>query len=110
MPVQNQTTIGGGLPDRFVSRSQAAEFLGLSVSTLASWATLGHGPTFTKLSAGRSGCVRYSLAELQRFVGDPQAYRPRPVARFHKPETRGGNPRVSVGRARRKRHGKAPKV
>lgn len=107
MPVHNQATIGVGLPDRFVSRSQAAEFLGLSVSTLASWATLGHGPTFTKLSAGRSGCVRYSLAELQRFVADPQAYRPRAVARFHKPETRGGQPNVSIARARRRRHGKA---
>jgi hypothetical protein len=107
MPVQNQTTIGVGLPDRFVSRSQAAEFLGLSVSTLASWATLGHGPAFSKLSAGRSGCVRYSLAELQRFVGDPQAYRPRLVAKFTKPQTRGGQPNVSIARARRRRHGKA---
>lgn len=112
MPVPNRITIDGSdLPDRFVSRETAAEYLGLSASTLATWASAGCGPTFTKLSNGRSGAVRYSLAELRRFMSDPQAYHARPVARFNKPATlkRGGNPRVSVGRARRKRHGKAPK-
>jgi hypothetical protein len=102
----------GSLPDRFVSRETAAEFLGLSTATLASWASAGFGPVFSKLSQGRSGAVRYRFSELEKFAADPQAYRPRPVAKFHKPLAlkRGGNPRVSVARARRKRHGKAPKA
>lgn len=110
MHVQNQ--IDADLPDRFVSREKAAAFLDLSPSTLASWASLGIGPRFTKLSDGQSGAVRYSLAELRQYMSDPQAYRPRPTAAFNKPSSlkRGGNPRVSVGRARRKRHGKAPKA
>lgn len=109
MPVCNRTTIDTAtLPDRFVSRADAAAFLGLSTATLATWASEGCGPVFTKLSAGRSGCVRYRLSELEKFAADPQAYRPRPVAKFrrHEPEARSGNPRVSVARARRRR-GKA---
>lgn len=112
MAVPNRITIdGSNLPDRFVSRETAAEYLGLSPSTLATWASAGCGPAFSKLSAGRSGAVRYRLSELEKFATDPQAYRPRPVAKFHKPEVlrRGGNPRVVVAKARRKRHGKAPK-
>lgn len=99
----------GSLPDRFVDRATAAEFLSLSTATLASWASAGYGPQFCKLSAGRSGAVRYSLLELRRFAADPQAYGPRPVAKFNKPQklARGGQPNVSIARARRKRHGKA---
>ena len=72
------------LPDRYVSREHAALFLGLSPATLASWATLGVGPKFSKLSSGRSAAVRYSLLELRRFAEDPVGYRPRPVAKFNK--------------------------
>lgn len=96
---------GNVLPDRFVSREVAAEFLGLSPTTLATWASSGVGPAFTKLSAGRSGCVRYSVSELQRFMADPTAYRPRPVAPFHKARQlkEGGNPKLTVHKARRRR-------
>jgi hypothetical protein len=86
MPIPNRITIDGGeLPDRFVSRDVAAKFLGLSPRTLATWGSAGCGPAFTKLSAGRSGCVRYSLEELRKFAADPTAYRPRPVAAFNDP-------------------------
>jgi hypothetical protein len=104
---QTQTVVDGNvLPDRFVSREVAATFLGLSPSTLATWASSGHGPRFTKLSAGRSGCVRYRLSELERYAADPAAYRPRPVARFNKPDAlklRAGNPKLTVAKARRRR-------
>jgi hypothetical protein len=104
---------GETLPDRFVSRETAAEFLGLATSTLACWASAGHGPRFTKLSAGRSGCVRYSLAELQRFAADPAAYGdPRPVGKFNAAAAlrRGGNPKLNVAKARRRRGKKAGQV
>lgn len=96
---------GTPLPDRLVPRETAAEFLGLSAATLATWASAGCGPKFTKLSSGRSGAVRYRLSELQRYADDPQAYRPRLIAPFRAPESlkRGGNPKVNVSRARRRR-------
>jgi hypothetical protein len=87
--------------DRFVTREFAAEFLSLSPATLAGWACAGIGPTFTKLSAGRSGAVRYRLSELQRFAADPQGYAPRPKAAFRKPSE--GQPRLPVAKARRRR-------
>lgn len=104
---QNQTAIdGSNLPDRFVSREVAATFLGLSPATLATWASSGYGPKFTKLSAGQVGRVRYRLSELEKFAADPAAYRPRPVARFNKPDAlklRAGNPKLTVAKARRRR-------
>lgn len=79
-------TIGAAeLPDRYVDRDTAATFLSVSARTLATWGSLGLGPRFTKLSAGRSGAVRYSLAELRRYMDDPAAYRPRPVMKFNPP-------------------------
>ena len=112
MPVPNRITIdGSSLPDRYLSRTDAATFCGVSEKTLACWASLGVGPRFSKLSDGRSGATRYSLAELQTFMRDPASYRPRPVVRFNKPASvkRGGQPNVSIARARRKRHGSANK-
>lgn len=105
MPKQIAAVVSDSLPDRYVDRRTAAEFLGLSVATLACWASEGAGPRFTKLSAGRSGCVRYAVSELKAFAADPVGYRPRPVAKFHKPETlrREGQPRLPVAKARRRR-------
>lgn len=96
------------LPNRYVSPEVASVFLDVELSTLANWRSAGFGPKFTKLSAGRSGAVRYSLRELERFAADPTAYH-RPIQRFNKPQrlARGGQPNVSIARARRKRHGKA---
>ncbi len=108
---QSQHVDAAVLPLGYVSREQAAQFLSLSVATLAAWATAGHGPAFTKLSAGRSGAVRYSITELQRFAADPVGYRRRPVAPFRKPEAaqRNGQPRLNVHKARPRR-GKGEKA
>ena len=98
---------GSKLPDRYVSREVAAEFLSLSSQTLASWASAGIGPAFTKLSAGRSGAVRYRLSELERYAADPVGYRHRPVATFRKPaQQRDAQPSLNVMKARSRR-GKA---
>lgn len=107
MHVQKIEGDGATLPDRLVSRVLAAQFLGLSPATLATWASAGCGPKFTKLSAGRSGCVRYRLSDLERFVSDPQSHRPRIVAPFNRPNQSPGNPRLSVAKARKRRNGKA---
>lgn len=89
MPVANGISIDGAeLPDRYVDRDTAAVFLGVSPRTLATWGSAGCGPRFVKLSAGRSGAVRYSLAELQRFAADPTSYSPRPVAAFNQATTK----------------------
>jgi|688.fasta_scaffold352555_2 hypothetical protein len=92
------------LPDRFVSREEAAAFLGLATATLAQWASDGHGPPFVKFSSGRCAPTRYSLLGLQQFVADPQSRKPRPKATFHKPAPQGdAQPRLNVMRARTRR-------
>lgn len=77
--------VGETVPNRYVSPAIAAAFLSLAPATLAAWRTLGVGPAHVKLSAGRSGAVRYALLELERFANDPQGYSPRPKAPFRKP-------------------------
>ena len=82
---KEKETGGDKLHDRYVSRDKAAEFLGLSPKTLATWATAGCGPAFIKMSAGRSGAVRYRLSELEKFASDPVGYASKAVANFNKP-------------------------
>lgn len=85
--VKHSSAGGGGLNDPFVSREQAAQFLGIKVSTLACWASDNIGPRFVKLSPGRSGACRYRLSELEAFV-NAAGYQSRVVV-----ESRPGNPR-----------------
>lgn len=49
---------------KLISRAQAAEYLGVSASTLARWAMLREGPDFLKLG----GKVRYSVEKLDTFI------------------------------------------
>lgn len=49
---------------KLLTRSQAAEYLGVSVSTLARWAMLRVGPNFVKIG----GRVRYPLAMLDEYI------------------------------------------
>jgi len=46
---------------------QAAQYLTVSVKTLAQWRWLGSGPPFVKVSAR---CIRYQTAALDTFVAD----------------------------------------
>lgn len=50
---------------RLLTTSQAADYLGLSVSTLCRWRSEGTGPRYTVL--GRSA-VRYTQASLEKFA------------------------------------------
>jgi len=105
MPVIDRIEVDGEtVPNRYVSPAFAAAFLSLAPATLAAWRSLGVGPRFTKLSAGRSGAVRYALLELERFARDPQGYAPRPVGKFRAP-SKADRARVVVRhpRGRRKR-------
>ena len=76
---------GDIVPNRYVTPAVAAVFLSVKACTLAAWRAAGVGPAHVKLSAGRSGAVRYGLLELERFANDPQGYSPRPKAPFRKP-------------------------
>ena len=53
---------------RLCSPRQAAEFLGVSVETLARWRVLGTGPAFVKFSRAKQAIVRYRHADLERFI------------------------------------------
>lgn len=63
---------------QWYTRSEAADYLGFSVKTLANWAASGAGPDLRRV--GRA--VRYHRDELNRFVerngasGRPPRYRP----------------------------------
>ena len=51
--------------ERYLTRQEAAEFLGLKPQTLNNWATTRkHLPVYK--IGGR--CVRYKLSDLQRFM------------------------------------------
>jgi len=51
------------LPE-LASRRQVADFLGVSVPTLARWAMLGEGPRVTKIGAH----VRYRRAHVRDYI------------------------------------------
>ena len=51
-------------PATLMSVEQAADFLGLAVSTLNKWRCYGDGPAFIKM--GRS--VRYRITDLNEYV------------------------------------------
>lgn len=49
------------------SRTEAAAFVGVSLSTLAHWAMIGRGPIFRRI--GRS-CY-YHIADLKAWIANP---------------------------------------
>lgn len=52
------------LPPKLLNRSEAAEYLGVSLSTLARWAMLRIGPRWTKIG----GRARYRLSDLDDYI------------------------------------------
>jgi transposase-like protein len=54
-------------PEVWLSVEQLSGRLGIPVNTLRAWRRQGHGPKGTKLGRGRSGAVRYRLAEIERW-------------------------------------------
>jgi len=57
-----------GQPEKLLSTRDAAEALGLSVKRPERHRTDGTGPSYVKLSAGRSGRVRYRRADLKEWL------------------------------------------
>lgn len=49
--------------ETLLTRREAAEFLGVSPSTLARWAMEGTGPAYFK-----TGSVRYRVRDLEAFI------------------------------------------
>lgn len=66
--------------DRLLSPSEAAEYLGVALSTLNNWRVLRTGPSFTK--AGR--LVRYRESALAAYLAS------RNVGTSDQPVTKGG--------------------
>ena len=57
----------GIYPDRWVTVSEAAEYIAYSVDTLERWRRLGTGPRYSQPS-GKTGCIRYKLSDLDAFM------------------------------------------
>jgi hypothetical protein len=55
------------LGSTLVNEDEAARILALRVTTLRRWRWAGKGPAFRKIGAS---AVRYSLADLEKFVAD----------------------------------------
>lgn len=54
---------------RFLTRTEAASYLGYSPRTLANLASLGNGPRFTKPAATKRGAkTLYDIADLDSWV------------------------------------------
>ena len=56
------------MDDRYYTPKEAAEFLGVSVWTLARWRTEFSGPIFLKLGKKRNSPVRYTKSSLVLFA------------------------------------------
>lgn len=54
-----------GIPQRLLTPEVAADYLQVTVKTLANWRYLGIGPKYRKVG---QRCVRYRLADLDEFL------------------------------------------
>lgn len=61
--------LAGG--DTLLTRQEAAALLKVRPHTLACWTSEGRGPATVKLSAGRSGAVRYFRSAIEAYLRDP---------------------------------------
>jgi excisionase family DNA binding protein len=59
-------------------RERAAEYLGVSVATLAAWACKGKGPAYYKVGGSR---VFYNRADLDAYLESCRVGAPAPVAK-----------------------------
>jgi predicted DNA-binding transcriptional regulator AlpA len=55
-----------------IKPSELAEMIGVSVSRLAQWRMAGHGPKYIKLSAGKSGAIRYRMSDVQEWINESE--------------------------------------
>lgn len=56
------------MEDRLYTPKEAAEFLGVSVWTLARWRTECAGPMFLKLGKKRNSPIRYDASSLRLYA------------------------------------------
>lgn len=72
-----------------LNRAQAADYLGVCVSTLRRWYFQGRGPQAVKTGDRRQSRIYYPRDELDRWIADPRGYdrpvRPAGLQRFDPP-------------------------
>lgn len=52
----------------YLSTTEAAEFIGVSINTLAIWRYRGHGPTYYKVGDHPGGAVIYRTSDISAFL------------------------------------------
>lgn len=62
--MSDQKFFGTNFRTRLLDVTEAADYLGLSISTLNKWRCYGEGPVFVKM--GRA--VRYRVEDLDRYL------------------------------------------
>ena len=60
-----------------ISRTRAAEIIGVAPYTLKLWGMNGRGPRFMKLGREQQSRTLYRTAEIQKWQRDPTAYEQR---------------------------------
>lgn len=58
---------------KYLDTREAAAYLGLSPRTLENLRWKGGGPAFLKPGGRKKGAVRYTLADLDAWAGNPHA-------------------------------------
>lgn len=53
---------------KYLSRAEAAKYIGISVTELANLARKSNGLKYSKLSPGRSGKVIYNISDIDAFI------------------------------------------
>lgn len=62
----SQLTMAGD--EDWLTPSEAAEIVNVAPQTLANWRTQGTGPSYSKLSEGRGGRVRYRRRDVLAWL------------------------------------------
>lgn len=65
---RSRLSFGDFDPRDLVSRSEAAQLLGISRRTLEDWATSGHGPPYVRMGQGLRAPAKYRVVDLLAFI------------------------------------------
>ncbi|MEU0787000.1 helix-turn-helix domain-containing protein [Streptomyces sp. NPDC006173] len=63
------------MKEKWLTRKETAERIGIDYRTLANWGTQKRGPAFVKLSEGRSGRVRYASRVIDAWLAERDSLR-----------------------------------
>lgn len=64
---------------KWLTSKETAGRMGIHPMTLARWRAEGKGPKYQKLGSAKASRVRYLDTEVDRYLRNPDAYKPAPA-------------------------------